>query len=149
MWDGREASLGSQASDATLGHAKATDTVQSQMDSIVAFESANFTAKGIASGAGGTENLGATGGPRNLASMPFYIGINDPIGMNPMNTPFDPKAMMLFSVWATDPGNGSPGWSRAAIARGETVFNTQRIAITGVKGQDGQLGVAALHGAST
>src|SRR3569833_4657730 len=123
MWDGREASLGSQAIDATLGHAKATDTVQSQMDSIVAFESSIFTAKGIASGAGGTENLGATGGPRNLASTPFYIGINEPIGMNPMNTPFDPKTMTLFAACATNPGNGRPGWNRAANARGESFFN--------------------------
>jgi len=149
MWDGREASLGSQAIDATLGHAKATDTVQSQMDSIVAFESSIFTASGSVVGAGGTENLGATGGPRNLASTPFYIGINDPIGMNPMNTPFDPKAMTMFSAWATNPGNGHPGWSRAAIARGETVFNTHQIAITGVKGLNDKLGVTTIQGTCT
>src|SRR3569833_4338823 len=99
--------------------------------------------------AGQLEDKQDDGGPRNQSMTQFYIGINDPIGMNPTNTPFDPKAMTLFSACATDPGNGSPGWSRAAIARGETVFNTLRIAITGVKGQDGQLGVAALHGAST
>src|SRR3569623_1959363 len=37
MWDGREASLGSQAIDATLGHAQATGTMQSQMDAFVVF----------------------------------------------------------------------------------------------------------------
>src|SRR3569833_549156 len=149
MWDGREASLGSQAIDATLGHAKATDTVQSQMDSIVAFESSIFTAEASVAGIGPTNSFGATGGPQALASTPFYIGINDPIGMNPMNTPFDPSAMKMFDAWTTNPGTGTAGTNRAAIARGEVVFNTHRIAITGVKGLNDKLGVTTIQGTCT
>ena len=149
MWDGREASLGSQAIDATLGHAQATGTIQSQMDAIVAFESSIFTAEATVGGIGPTNSFGATGGPQALATTPFYIGINDPIGMNPMNTPFDPSAMKMFDAWATNPGSGAAGTNRAAIARGEVVFNTHRIAITGVKGLNDKLGVATIQGTCT
>ena len=149
MWDGREASLGSQAIDATLGHAQATGTIQTQMDSIVAFESSIFTAVASVSGAGNTDGLAATGGPQLLASTPFYIGINDPIGLNPMNVPFDPSAMTMFNAWTTAPGNGNPGRSRSQIARGEVVFNTHPITITGVKGLNDRLGVTSLQGTCT
>ncbi|HEY6039154.1 MAG TPA: hypothetical protein VIV58_32955 [Kofleriaceae bacterium] len=149
MWDGREASLGSQAIDATLGHAQATGTVQSQMDSIVAFESSIFTAEAMLPGLVGTNSNGATGGPQALGSVPFYIGINDPIGLNPMNIPFDPSAMTMFTAWATNPGGGNPGKLRASIARGEVVFNTHQIAITGVKGLNDKLGVASIQGTCT
>ncbi|MEP6859087.1 MAG: hypothetical protein ABJE66_00605 [Deltaproteobacteria bacterium] len=149
MWDGREASVASQAIDATLGHAQATGTVQTQMDSIVAFESSLFTAMASADKAGRLDNLSATGGPQLLANTPFYIGINDPIGRNPMHTAFDPNAMTMFKAWGTKPGNGSPGWQRASIARGEVVFNTHPITLTGVKGLNDTLGVSSLQGTCT
>jgi len=149
MWDGREASLTSQAIDATLGHAQATGTNQSQMDAIVAFESSLFTAVASDPTAGRLDNLGATGGPNQLANVPFYIGINDPIGKNPMGTAFDPSAMTMFAPWATNGGNGAPGWRRAMIARGEVVFNTHPITLTGVKGLNDTLGVPSLQGTCT
>ena len=149
MWDGREASLTSQSIDATLGHAQATGTNQAQMDSIVSFESSLFTAVASDPAAGRLDNLGASGGPNQLANAPFYIGINDPIGKNPMGTAFDPSAMTMFTAWATNPGNGAPGRARAAIARGEVVFNTHPITITGVKGLNDTLGVPSLQGTCT
>jgi len=149
MWDGREASLASQAIDATLGHAQATGTNQGQMDSIVAFESSLFTAMASESKAGQLDGLAATGGPNQLANVSFYIGINDPIGKNPMGTTFNPRAMTMFTAWETTPGNGSPGWERASIARGEIVFNTHPIAITGVKGLNDVLGTSTIHGTCT
>ena len=149
MWDGREASLGSQAIDATLGHAQATGTNQGQIDSIVAFESSLFTAMANEGKAGRLDNLSATGGPNQLANESFYIGINDPIGKNPMGTAFDPSAMTMFDAWLTKPGNGAPGWARASIARGEVVFNTHQIRITGVKGLNDLPGYSTVHGTCT
>ena len=149
MWDGREASLGSQAIDATLGHAQATGTMQSQMDAIVAFESSIYTAMKSDPIAGPLDDKQVDGGPRNLSMTPFYIGINDPIGMNPTNTPFDPNAMTLYAGWTNRPGPGPADKRKAQIARGEVVFNTHPIAITGVKGLNDKLGVATIQGTCT
>jgi hypothetical protein len=32
---------------------------------------------------------GAAGGPAALSLQKFFTGINDPLGMNPMDSPFD------------------------------------------------------------
>src|SRR5262249_28494298 len=83
MWDGREATLVSQANDATLGHAQATGTNAQQMSSIVAFETSIFTAETEDPSAGDLDNNGGNGGPVELSGESFYIGINDPLGKNP------------------------------------------------------------------
>ncbi len=43
---------------------------------------------------------GAKGGPAALSRQPFFIGINDPVGLNPTGAAFDPKAFTLFDAWA-------------------------------------------------
>ena len=149
MWDGRESSLGSQAIDATLGHAQATGTNQSQMDAIVAFESSIYVAVADDAGAGKVNGAQGRGGPQQLAGTAFYLGINDPIGQNPTHAAFDPSAMTVFSAWTNRPGNGGPEQRRAQIARGEAVFNTHPITITGVKGLNDTLGVSQFHGTCT
>jgi cytochrome c peroxidase len=146
MWDGREASLGSQAIDATMGHAKATGTVQSQMDDIVAFEQSIYCAVKKDPVAGDLDAAQVHGGPQQLASTSFYIGINDPIGQNPMGTPFDPNALTMFATWATNTKPGPADLKRAQIARGEAIFNTHAISITGVKGLNDTLGVTEVQG---
>ena len=84
MWDGREGSLGSQAIDATLGHAQATGTVQAQMDAIVAFESSIYGAVEEGSGRRRSRRRAGRAVARSSSrTTAFYIGINDPIGMNP------------------------------------------------------------------
>jgi hypothetical protein len=107
MWDGRESStqtgtapisssnypqslqsdLARQALDATTGHAQATlpGPTAAQQQAIVAFETGLFSAQAEDQQAGNLGVLGATGGPQPLSQQPFFIGINDPVGLDPTN----------------------------------------------------------------
>ena len=99
------------------------------MDAIVAFELATFTAQQIDSGAGVLDRSGARGGPANLVEQPFFIGINDPLQNNPTGALFDPVVFTLFNrLLDGDTSN------LAAIAWGETIFNTRQFHINGVAG---------------
>ena len=159
MWDGRENAPGrsihdnliSQARDATLGHAQATASpTDSQLQQIVAFQMGLFTAQSKDNSAGPLEAQQATGGPVNLSSQNFYIGINDPLGLNPTGTPFDPNAFTLFKPWLNlATGNDQYIAARQSIARGEQLFNTKPIAITGVAGINDVLGQATVNGTCT
>jgi hypothetical protein len=153
MWDGREPDLLSQALDATLGHAQAKHPPSlAQQRQIVAFEgcarsdtpnacagirpgSGLFTAQLLDDQAGYLHDR-AKGGPLDLAQefTDFYIGINDPFGMNPTGAAFTPEIFHLYDAWAKSFG-GRPGdRSREAIARGEQIFDSVRFTITGVRG---------------
>ena len=92
MWDGREMHSGKtmtfnlteQARDATLGHAQATGSPTDQeLQEIVDFELGLFTTQIRDRHAGRLDHDGARGGPAALSVQPFFIGINDPLGMNP------------------------------------------------------------------
>jgi hypothetical protein len=166
MWDGREtaapfkppmdagvdradldASLASQAKDAVLGHAQGaaapSDAVLAQ---IVAFESGLSTAQIRDDNAGFLNADDAIGGPRVLANQRFYVGINDALGADPTGAAFDPSAMHLFDAGATQHGNGRTGRARAAIQRGEALFNTFPITITGVAGLNDVTGQPSIQG---
>ena len=75
----------------------------------------------------------------SLSTESFFIGINDPVGLNPTGVPFDPRALSLFGAWtrATDPRRDVQR-ARRAIARGEEIFNTRPIVLTGVAGLNNQ-----------
>lgn len=150
MWDGRETvrpitgttqaiqqDLTSQARDATLGHAQAaTPPTPRQLQQIVSFEMGLYTAQVTDNAAGDLQAHGALGGPDTLRLQPFNIGINDPLGLNPFGTPFDPRAFRLFSAWANwpvAPGDTAAA-ARASIQRGQEIFDTRPIKITGVGG---------------
>jgi cytochrome c peroxidase len=134
MWDGREPDLASQAKDATLGHAQASvPPTDAQIAAIVAFESGVYTAQEIDAQAGVLHGGGATGGPVALSLQPFFIGINDPLGNNPTGAQFSPIIFDVFKPYLGLPGYGD-GDRRRSIARGEEVFNTTNINITGVAG---------------
>jgi cytochrome c peroxidase len=64
----------------------------------------------------------------------FFPGINDPFGQNPTGEKFTSNIFNLFDVWSSPPGNGAVNIDRESVARGETVFNTTKINITGVAG---------------
>ena len=92
MWDGRESTpngglefdLRTQARDATLTHAQAaTSPTDAQLAEIVAFQTGIFTAQVFDNKAKFLTGDNATGGPIALASQEFFIGINDPLGLNP------------------------------------------------------------------
>jgi hypothetical protein len=149
MWDGRESSdtttiaadLRKQANDATRGHAAAVrDLTSSEATQIVDFEMGLYSAQGRDTRAGNLNAQLATGGPINLSNEPFFAGINDPVGLNPSGAPFSPKAFTLFTPWETidSARNDSFTEARNAIARGEQIFNTKPITITGVGGFNGQ-----------
>jgi cytochrome c peroxidase len=166
MWDGREtlqqitntnpqalqADLMHQALDATLGHAQAAvaPTTQ-QLQQIVSFETGLFTAQRSDNAAGPLDAQGATGGPADLSNQDFYIGINDPLGLNPTGTPFEPDAMTLFQAWehlqssTADPYTAA----REAVARGHEIFYDRHFTITGVGGLNDVRGQPAIVGSCT
>ena len=138
MWDGRETfagqsihfDLSDQANGATLGHAASTNSLtDAQRESIVQFETALHTAQQIDNGAGNLTVAGALGGAEGAIAQKFYIGINDLFGDSMTHAPFDPNAMTLYNAWAT-----STDPNRAAVARGQKLFDSKRIDIAGVSG---------------
>lgn len=113
MWDGREPTLAHQAVDATLGHAQAlTAPTAAQVAQIVAFESGIFSAQVDSKTAHSLTDLGALGGPRNLADDPAP-GVSD-AGTIP-----------IYRKWATLAGSAPFARDRKAIAHGEAIFNGQ------------------------
>ena len=140
------ADLAHQAIDATTGHAQAAQPpTPEQVQKIVDFEMALRTAQLFDFQAGSLGADGAKGGPHGLASEPFFVGINDSFpasfGFNPSGQAFTPAIFHLFEAWAN-----SRSAARGRIARGEVIFNTKPIQITGVAGINDVLGIASLPG---
>jgi cytochrome c peroxidase len=166
MWDGREPSLFHQAMDATLGHAQAavapTDKQQQQ---IVTFEGCTealdpalcaktpagagvFTAQIFDDVGQFLVSRGANGGPISLSQQvaKFFLGVNDPLGQNPTGAPFSPEIFDLYGSWGTLHGRSPKSERRQAIARGEALFNSTNINITGVTGLNDALGQSNIPG---
>jgi cytochrome c peroxidase len=141
MWDGRETQpglaihldLSQQASDATQGHAQGPPLSAAQRESIVAMETTLFTAQLRDTAAGPLDAAGAQGGPGALMAQPFYIGINDNFGDSQTHAPFTPLVFDLYNGWAGAQGDGVIA-QRRAVARGQALFNTRTINISGVSG---------------
>ena len=164
MLDGRETfpgqtiafDLADQANGATMGHAQASVPLSNeQREQIVAFETGLFTAQVYDVAAGDLKSQGATGGPKALSKQDFYLGINDPLGLNPKGIPFSPIVFTDFAAWAklksshgddADEEDQGRTAARLAVARGEELFNSKPINITGVKGLNDDLGVASIPG---
>jgi hypothetical protein len=160
MWDGRESNLFTQAVDATLGHAQglAAPTAEQQQQ-MVTFEGCTgantpalcantpagagvFTAQIFDDTGRFLFSNGAKGGPISLSEQvaKFFIGVNDPLGQNPTGAPFSPNVFDLYGSWGNLHGHSPKSERRQAIARGEEVFNTTNINITGVAGLNDMLG---------
>ena len=138
MWDGREPSMESQENDATMGHAQAnTPLSDAQQQEIVNFETGLFTAQNFDNAAKNLHADGATGGPVDLQGQlaDFFPGINDPFSPT-----FNPNVFNLYQAWSNLPGKGGINVDRESVARGETVFNTTKINITGVGGLNDMTG---------
>jgi len=148
MWDGRETTAGNtidadllaQTNTATLTHAQATTPLTAaQARAIVDFETALFTGQYRDNVAQELATKGSNGGaaaPSDfLATQPFYLGINDPLGDPRTGAAFNPMVFRLYDAWAsTLTGAGPKNQAQQSILRGQTVFNTKPIAITGVAG---------------
>jgi cytochrome c peroxidase len=165
MWDARESSpqtgtqkiaystnpadlqadLAHQALDATTGHAQGATLSAELQQEIVNFEMRLATAQAYDYLAGSLNGHGATGGPKKLAQQTvpsFFVGINDPLGGNPLGTPFTPVIFNLYDAWTNNPSSTR----RASIARGQALFNSKPINITGVAGLNDDLNLASIPG---
>jgi len=146
--------LAHQSVDATINHAQGDGTrpTPAEQQQIVNFEMALFTAQTIGNYAGRLDAHGANGGPIALTTQPFFISINSSV--NPLvptlETPgglvapgdhqFIPAIFNPFDAWASLPDT-SP---RAAVARGQVIFNSRPIKITGVAGINDDLSAGGL-----
>ena len=103
---------------------------------------------------------GANGGPSYLSGVLSYFGINDTlVGDYRTHAPFTPTSMTLYQGWqsiiedrrAREPEDRDRdvAVARRAIARGQALFDSKPIAITGVKGLNDDLGVAVIPGTCT
>jgi cytochrome c peroxidase len=136
--------LAHQSRDATIGHAEGDGTrpTAAEQEQIVNFETALFTAQTTGAVVGRLDARGASGGPSALLSQPFFIGINSSVNfllpqfeqpgglVAPGDGQFTPRVFDLFDAWADLP----PDSPRAAVARGQALFNSKPITITDVKG---------------
>jgi cytochrome c peroxidase len=146
--------LAHQALDATNIHAQAsTHLTPQQQQAIVGFEMSLSTAQTFDYQAGSLNAYGAAGGPSALAlqtTPAFFVGINDPLGGNPHGTPFTPVIFNLFDAWTNLTSNRGDDQRydsrRASIARGQALFNSKPINITGVAGLNDDLNVASIQG---
>jgi hypothetical protein len=149
MWDGREPTLQQQAIDATRGHAQAVaDPSTAQQQQIVNFESGIFTAQLFDNKAKFLNADGASGGPVALQKLlpGFFIGINDPLGLNPKGTPFTSKIFDLYRAWENMDDSGDVAAHRRSVARGEDLFNNTPISITNVGGLNDALNQPSIPG---
>jgi hypothetical protein len=160
MWDGRESpddmsirdGLLQQANDATRGHAQAfADLTDADRQQIVDFELGLHSAQGRDMLARELNAATAKGGAVHLSRQPFFLGINDPLGHNPTGAAFDRRAFTLFDGWAASAkaSHGPQAAVRASIARGQELFNTHPIDISGVSGLNDELQVASIPGTCT
>ncbi|HYQ81194.1 MAG TPA: hypothetical protein VEP68_06825 [Anaeromyxobacteraceae bacterium] len=156
MWDGRKTfkdpgdptgfaplatDLADQANSATHDHAQAgAPLTEAQRRAIVDFEMQLFTAQVVDESAGRLDSGGATGGARFLSQQPFTFGMNDPLD----GGPFDPVVMTEFAAWA-----GSGEEERAAVARGEAIFNQRPLTLTEVSGLNDDLGMQSIPATCT
>lgn len=122
MWDGREATLASQAVDATLGHAQATKPpTAAQVAQMVAFESGIFAAQVTDSRAGSLTAGGALGGPTTLAnSAPGQLAAAGA------------EVVSAFDAWNPTLAAQTP--QRASVYRGQQIFNNRTFTVTNVAG---------------
>ena len=155
MWDGRETvpgqtihfDLSQQATDATQGHAEGDPLDNEQRESIVALEMSLHTAQISDFGAGDLRSSGAHGGPSAIVSQEFHIGTNDnfgdcidanntgcrivgaPLGSGTRGAAFTPSAFTIYDAWTNNSNS-----KKKQVARGQKLFNTRAINISGVKG---------------
>ncbi len=137
--------LAHQAMDATNGHAQASPPLtlsDSRLTQIVNFEMALSTAQAFGFSTGLLNAQGATGGPVLLTTQPFFVSINSSVNplvptleqpgglVTPGDGQFTPVIFNLFDAWASRPST----FPRAAVARGQAIFNSKPINITGVAG---------------
>jgi cytochrome c peroxidase len=140
-----ESDLAHQSLDATVTHAQGDGTrpTPAEQLEIVNFEMALFTAQSFGFFTGPLNSAGGNGGPIPLTTLPFFISINSSVHALLPNGPEQPGGLMtpgdgqftsnIFNLY--DAWSGLPSYDfRASVARGQAIFNTRPITITGVAG---------------
>jgi cytochrome c peroxidase len=136
--------LAHQSVDATVDHAQGDGTrpTPAEQQEIVNFEMGLTTAQALGTRAGPLNAHGATGGPQGFLDQPFFISINSSVNflvpqleqpgglVTPGDGHFTPAIFNTFDDWQNLPANDP----RAAVARGQAIFNSMPINITGVAG---------------
>jgi cytochrome c peroxidase len=142
--DALTSDLEHQALDAVIIHAEGDGTrpTAAEQQQIVDFETGLATAQAFGYKTGPLDGHGATGGPRALFQQPFFVSINSsvhplvptdelPGGLDsPGDGVFTPSIFNPFDAWSKLPKHDP----RASVARGEELFNSLPINITGVAG---------------
>jgi cytochrome c peroxidase len=133
-----------QSVDATTIHAQGDGTrpTAEEQQAIVNFEMGLTTAQSFGYRTGPLNAQGANGGPLALLNQPFFISINSSVHfllpqfeqpgglVAPGDGEFTSAIFNPFEAWANLPAHDP----RAAVARGEALFNSLPINITGVAG---------------
>jgi hypothetical protein len=174
MWDGRESTpitgtqrilfsnypsslqqdLVHQAVTATVQHAQGDGSrpTAAEQQQIVAFQMALTTAQAMLNSAGFLNANGAMGGPAFLPRLPFFVSINSSINplvpqleqpgglLTPGDGKFSPAIFNTFNAWAGLPQQDA----RASVARGQAIFNSRPINITGVAGLNDDVSAGGL-----
>jgi len=143
--DSLQSDLVHQAMDASNGHAQASPPLSlsdPRLPPIVNFEMGLTTAQAFGYRTGLFNQEGGNGGPLGLLNQAFFISANSSVHfllpqfeqpgglVTPGDGQFTPAIFNTFNAWdglpAADP--------RAAVARGQAIFNAKPINITGVAG---------------
>jgi cytochrome c peroxidase len=154
MWDGRETfseqtivfDLLDQSNGATLGHAQAAAAIDAAtQQAIVDFEQSLYTAATYDNAVGAPlTNKQGRGSAQDVANIAFHIGINDVLGGDPVPNPppFTQNVFTVYANWQDAVGKTSgTDAARGAVARGQILFNTKPITISGVNGLNDKPGV--------
>jgi hypothetical protein len=138
------------ASNFHLQRDPATPVPLEQQNAAVNFQLGLFFAQIKDDRAGRLDAAGAKGGPANLSVQPFAVGAND------LQSPtYTRKVFDLFDAWAVhdvnprhgDCRNDAPrGAARAAIYRGQELFNNFEFDIKGVPGLNDLLAQDTVRG---
>lgn len=140
-----QSNLAHQSVDATVTHAQGDGSrpTAAEQQQIVNFEMALFTAQSFGLLTGPLNIGGGNGGPMPLATLPYFISMNSSVHallpngseqpgglVAPGDGQFTSNIFNLYNGWS-----GLPNYDfRASVARGQTIFNTRPITITGVAG---------------
>lgn len=140
-----ESDLAHQSLDATVDHAQGDGTrpTPAEQTEIVNFEMALSTAQSFGVLTGPLNLAGANGGPTPITTLPFFISINSSVHPLLPDGPEQPGGLVtpgdgqftssIFNVY--DAWSALPSYDfRASVARGQAIFNTRPITITGVAG---------------
>lgn len=139
-----QSDLAHQSVDATVDHAQGDGTrpTPAEQQEIVNFEMGLSTAQILGYNTGFLNAHGAQGGPLGFMNEPYFISMNSSVNflvpaleqpggqVTPGDGQFSPAIFNTFDGWDKLPANDP----RAAVARGQALFNSLPINITGVAG---------------